>query len=62
VAFGALAVEVVLHLRGGGALQAGDFQPAFIAVAVISALSAFVFLRLPTDAGAELADRLPASN
>jgi EmrB/QacA subfamily drug resistance transporter len=62
VAFGALAVELVLRLRGGGALQASDFQPAFIAVAVISALSAFVFLRLPTDAGAELADRLPASN
>jgi EmrB/QacA subfamily drug resistance transporter len=62
VAFGALVVELVLHLRGGGALQASDFQPAFVAVAVISALSAFIFLRLPADAGAELADRLPASN
>jgi hypothetical protein len=29
-------------------------------VAVISALSVFIFLRLPADAGAEMADRLPA--
>ncbi len=60
VAFGALAVELVVHWRGDGALQASDFQPAFVAVAVISALSMLIFMRMPADAGAELADRVPA--
>jgi MFS family permease len=60
VAFGALAVELVVHWRGDGALQASDFQPAFLAVAAISALSMLIFLQMPADAGAELADRTPA--
>jgi EmrB/QacA subfamily drug resistance transporter len=60
VAFGALAVEFVVHWRGDHPLQASDFQPAFVAVAAISALSMFIFMQLPADAGAELADRLPA--
>jgi EmrB/QacA subfamily drug resistance transporter len=60
VAVGALAVEFAQHWRGDGTLQAADFPPAFLAVAVISALSVFIFLRLPADAGAEMADRLPA--
>ena len=59
VAFGALAVEVSMWLRGDGILQAADFPPAFLAVAAISALSAFIFMRLPANAGAELADRAP---
>jgi EmrB/QacA subfamily drug resistance transporter len=57
VAFGALAVEMVVHWRGDGALQASDFHPAFVAVAAVSATSMLIFLRLPADAGAELADR-----
>ena len=60
VAVGALAVEFAQHWRGDGTLQAADFPPAFLAVAVISALSVFIFFRLPADAGAEMADRLPA--
>jgi len=60
VAFGALAVETVLRLRGGGALQAADFQPAFLAVGAVSASSILIFMRLPPEAGAELADRTPA--
>jgi len=59
VAVGALAVELTVELRGGGALQAGDFPPAFLAVAAISAVSVLIFMRLPADAGAELADRTP---
>ena len=59
-AIGAIAVELSLHFRGDGILQAADFPPAFLAVAGISALSALIFLRLPHDAGAELANRLPA--
>jgi len=59
VAVGALAVETTQRLHGGGALQAADFPPAFLIVAAISALSVLIFARLPHDAGAELADRLP---
>jgi EmrB/QacA subfamily drug resistance transporter len=60
VAFGALAVEVTLQLKGGGTLGAADFPPAFLVVAAISATSALIFIRLTPDAGAEMADRAPA--
>jgi EmrB/QacA subfamily drug resistance transporter len=60
VALGALAVEFAQRFRGDATLQAADFPPAFLAVAAISALSALIFTRLPGDAGAEMADRLPA--
>jgi EmrB/QacA subfamily drug resistance transporter len=60
VALGAMAVELSVHFRGDGILQAADFPPAFLAVAAISAVSVFIFARLARDAGAELADRLPA--
>jgi EmrB/QacA subfamily drug resistance transporter len=62
VAAGALAVELTEHLRGDNVLQAADFPPAFLAIAAISALSVFIFARLPADAGAEMANRLPAPN
>jgi MFS family permease len=58
VAFGALAVETAVHVRGEGALGARDFPPAFLAVAAISALSVVFFARLSPHAGAELADRV----
>jgi MFS family permease len=60
VALGALAVELTVSWRGDETLQAADFPAAFLVVAAISALSMLVFVRLPADAGAELADRLPA--
>ena len=60
VALGALAVELTVWFKGSDTLQASDFPPAFLAVAVISVLSALVFARLSREAGAELADRLPA--
>jgi EmrB/QacA subfamily drug resistance transporter len=62
VAFGALAVELTLRFRGGDALSAGDFPPAFLTVAAVSALSALIFLRLPHDAGAEMSARAPAAS
>jgi len=62
VAAGALAVELTERLRGDNALQAADFPPAFLAIAAISAISVFIFARLPADAGAEMANRLPAPN
>jgi hypothetical protein len=58
VALGALAVDLTTQFRGGGELSASDFPPAFLAVAAISALSIVVFMRLPADAGAELAGRM----
>jgi MFS family permease len=59
VAIGALAVELTVRFRDSGPLGAADFPPAFLAVALISGLSALIFARLPADAGAELADRIP---
>jgi len=60
VAVGALAVELTVRFHGGGALAANDFPPAFLVVAAISALSALIFAQLAPDAGAELANRMPA--
>jgi len=60
VAFGALAVETTLRLKGNTTLGAADFPPAFLVVALISALSAIIFARLEPNAGAEMADRIPA--
>ena len=59
VAVGALAVELSVQFRDSGPLSAADFRPAFLVVAAISALSVLIFMRLPADAGAELADRVP---
>jgi hypothetical protein len=56
VAVGALAVHLTLLARGKEAINsAADFQPAFIAVAALAACAFFVFIRMPADAGAELA-------
>jgi hypothetical protein len=55
VAVGAMTVELTVYFKGGGPLQASDFPPAFLAVALISAL----FAQLAPEAGAEMADRLP---
>jgi EmrB/QacA subfamily drug resistance transporter len=57
VAFGAIAVELTVRFRDGGTLAAGDFPPAFLAVAAVSAVSFLIFIRLSPEAGAELADR-----
>jgi len=60
VAVGASVVELTVHFKGGGPLQASDFPPAFLAVAAISALSMFIFMRLSPEAGAEMTDRASA--
>jgi EmrB/QacA subfamily drug resistance transporter len=59
VAIGALAVETTVGLRGQPGIQASDFPPAFLLVALVSACATLVFLRLSPDAGAELANRMP---
>jgi EmrB/QacA subfamily drug resistance transporter len=55
VAVGALAVDVTLWLRGHDTITAADFQPAWLIIAAISASSCLVFWRMPSDAGAALA-------
>ena len=60
VAVGAMAVELTVHLKGGGPLEAADFRPAILAVALISSLSVLVFLRLSPEAGAEMTNRVRA--
>jgi EmrB/QacA subfamily drug resistance transporter len=65
VAVGALVVEVTVRLKHGGAMGVADFPPAFLAIGLLSATAALVFMRLPTDAGAVLSGRdvaLPAAD
>jgi MFS family permease len=59
VAIGALAVEVSVQLKGGGAIAAEDFRPAFFLIGLISASSALTFWWLPPDAGAAMTNRTP---
>ena len=59
VAVGALAVELAVQFKGTGVIAAEDFHPAFFLIGAISASSAFLFWRLPPDAGASLHDRTP---
>lgn len=54
VAFGAYVLEMAATLDGTPEITAADFGPAFWAVAVVSALSGFVFTRLTPTAGAEM--------
>ncbi|RJF73922.1 MFS transporter [Rhodopseudomonas palustris] len=57
VAVGAFSVEATMALRHSTTLTADDFAPAFLVVAVLSALSAFSFWRMPDDAGSEISGR-----
>jgi EmrB/QacA subfamily drug resistance transporter len=57
VAVGALVVKITLRLTGAPSMTAADFPPAFLIVGALSATASLVFLRLPADAGAELAGR-----
>jgi EmrB/QacA subfamily drug resistance transporter len=57
VAVGALAVELTLRLKQSPTMGINDFPPAFLFVGLLSASAVFIFMRLPSDAGAELAGR-----
>ena len=57
VAVGALVVELTLRLKHSTTMGIDDFPPAFLFVGLLSASAVFVFMRLPPDAGAELAGR-----
>ena len=54
VAIGAATLETSARLRGAAAVGPEDFAYAFWAVAMIAALSALAFIKLPPDAGAEM--------
>jgi EmrB/QacA subfamily drug resistance transporter len=59
VALGGATVELTVWDKAAATITANDFPPAFLLIAVISAVSALIFARLPPDAGAELAHRTP---
>lgn len=58
VALAAFVVETVSHVRGEPELMSADFWPAFVVVALVSASSAFFFVRLKPDAGAEMSGHI----
>ncbi len=57
VAIGAFTVESTMLMRHVTELSAADFAPAFIVVAIISAISAYFFWHMPDDAGHEISGR-----
>ncbi len=54
VAIGAMLLHVTLSLRGGSAIAAQDFIPAFLSIGALCLASFAVFLPLARDAGAEV--------
>lgn len=58
IAAGAAALQGVAHLHPGADIfDAAHFRWAFLAMGLVSLSSALAFLRLPSDAGAEIAGR-----
>ena len=57
VAVGAFSVESTMLLHHVSELSAADFAPAFIVVAIISAVSAYFFYQMPVDAGHQVSGR-----
>ena len=57
VAVGAFSVESSMMLRHVSELSAADFAPGFLVVAIISAISAYFFYRMPVDAGHQISGR-----
>jgi EmrB/QacA subfamily drug resistance transporter len=57
VAVGAFSVESTMLLHHVSELSAADFAPAFLVVALISAVSAYFFYRMPVDAGHQVSGR-----
>lgn len=59
VAMAAALIEATRSMRGDTVLVASDFAPAFLGVAVVSALAALVFWLLPRDAGSDVSGHRP---
>ena len=58
VAVGAFVVETSVKIGGSGEIAADDFKWAFVVVGLISSTSVLFFMRLPHDAGSEMAGRI----
>ena len=58
VALGGLALDAATRFRVGQELTAGDFWPAFLLVALLSASASLFFRRLDPEAGADMAGRI----
>ena len=59
VAIGALTVEIVVRMKDQATIMASDFPPGFLLVGLIAASSALIFMLLPPNAGAEMANQVP---
>ena len=57
VALGAFSVESTMVVRHVQELTAAEFAPAFMVVAIISAVSAYFFDQMPIDAGHQVSGR-----
>jgi EmrB/QacA subfamily drug resistance transporter len=57
VALGAFSVESTMLVRHVQELTAAEFAPAFMVVAIISAISAYFFYLMPVDAGHQVSGR-----
>jgi hypothetical protein len=57
VALGALALQFSSFVQGHRAIEAADFRPAFLLLALITMSSAIACVALPDDAGAGMAGR-----
>jgi EmrB/QacA subfamily drug resistance transporter len=57
VALGAFSVESTMLVRHVQELSATDFAPAFMVVAIMSAVSAYFFYLMPIDAGHQVSGR-----
>jgi MFS family permease len=57
VAVGALVVELTLRIKESPAMGITDFPPAFLAISVLSASAALIFMRMSPEAGAEMSGR-----
>jgi EmrB/QacA subfamily drug resistance transporter len=57
VAVGAFSVETTMLLHHVSELSAAEFAPAFLVVAVISAVSTWFFWQMPADAGHQISGR-----
>jgi hypothetical protein len=58
VAVAAICVEAIQFGFGDSELMARDLSLAFVLVAIVSSLSAFIFAQLKPDAGAAVSGRI----
>jgi Na+/melibiose symporter-like transporter len=61
VAMGAGVIELTRRAHHDVSLSSQDFAPAFFIVSAISACAAFIFMKLPANAGASLQKRAQAA-